>query len=214
MFNFSARTNTRLDQALAAFEAGFTTKAAQKQAMADLNSAWSEINGAHHTWAIAKADAEFAGTDWDNAADETYRARYDAIQSAHDLPFDLHQVRGKHMGQMCDIDAVEATKTLMLQREAFKAAEIVKVERPAAVEKAERVRETILELMARRQTQYVEAVALGELFGGLPVSVSAHWVTNQFGTQFLRRFYFLQGKLTPLNIIICAAEELERRADK
>jgi hypothetical protein len=36
-------------------------------------------------------------------------------------------------------------------------------------------------------------------------------VTNQYGHTFLRTFYFLAGVMTPLNVIIAAAEELERR---
>jgi hypothetical protein len=55
------------------------------------------------------------------------------------------------------------------------------------------------------------AIVLGTIFNGLPVQAHTHQVTNQYGTTFLRTFYYLFGDLTPLNIIIAAAEELARR---
>jgi hypothetical protein len=46
------------------------------------------------------------------------------------------------------------------------------------------------------------------------VSVTPHHVTNQFGTSFIRCFYYLDGKMTPLNIIMAAAGQLEREKEK
>ena len=57
-----------------------------------------------------------------------------------------------------------------------------------------------------RQEQYNNALRLHDIFGGLPVHANVHYVTNQHGTTFLRAFYYLNGTLTPLSIIIAAAE--------
>lgn len=42
---------------------------------------------------------------------------------------------------------------------------------------------------------------------------NVHYVTNQHGTTFLRAFYYLNGTLTPLSIIIAAAEAKAREAE-
>lgn len=213
----TARNQARITAALASFEAGFTTKAAQKEALAALNSAFGDVNGGHHRWAIEQADAEFSHIDWEGLSDDDMRdtaiARMNAIHARHDMPFDLHQVRERHLVQFEATGDRSVVEYLLGLREAFKGAEIVRVERSENVEKVGKVRESIVALMERRKAQYVEALELGELFGGLPVTVTAHWVTNEHGTTFLRHFFYLRGKLTPLLVIIAAAEELQRRKE-
>jgi hypothetical protein len=63
-------------------------------------------------------------------------------------------------------------------------------------------------MIKRRTAQYHEAVELGRLFGGLPVSVTPHLVTNEHNTTFTRCFYYLAGKFTPLSVIMAAADKL------
>lgn len=48
-----------------------------------------------------------------------------------------------------------------------------------------------------------------EVFGSLPVSMNWHYVTNQFGTSFIRVFYYMAGKLTPLSMICYIMEQNE-----
>jgi hypothetical protein len=75
------------------------------------------------------------------------------------------------------------------------------------------VTETVVDLIERRMAQYHEAVELGRLFGGLPVSVTPHQVTNEYNTTFTRCFYYLAGKFTPLSVIMAAADKLAREKE-
>ena len=73
---------------------------------------------------------------------------------------------------------------------------------------------TVVDMIKRRTAQYHEAVELGRLFGGLRVSVTPHLVTNEFNTTFTRCFYFLEGKFTPLSVIMAAADTLAREKEE
>ena len=75
--------------------------------------------------------------------------------------------------------------------------------------KQKQVIETVTDMIKRRTAQYHEAVELGKLFGGLPVSVTPHLVTNEYNTTFTRCFYYLNGKFTSLAVILAAASKLE-----
>jgi len=76
------------------------------------------------------------------------------------------------------------------------------------------VTETVVDLIKRREAQYHEAVDLGRLFGGYPVSVTPHLVTNEYGTTFTRCFYYWAGKFTPLQVILGAIDTLKAERDK
>lgn len=73
------------------------------------------------------------------------------------------------------------------------------------------MRESLADLMQRRGEQYAHAVKLGEVFGGMPVTANTHWVVNEHGHGFWRTFWYLDGELTPLNVLVAAHQELERR---
>jgi hypothetical protein len=99
-------------------------------------------------------------------------------------------------------------------RQAIKDAEILPVPaKPESEARAEVVRKSVVDMMEARKAQYVHALELGRLFGGLPVSVNAHWVHGHKGARFVRHFFYLYGRLTPLNLIIAAAEQLEREKE-
>jgi hypothetical protein len=80
--------------------------------------------------------------------------------------------------------------------------------------KAAEVTNEVKNLLEMRTAQYNRAIDLGRLFNYLPVSVTPHYVTNQYNTSFIRCFYYLNGKMTPLNIIMAAAGQLEREKEK
>jgi hypothetical protein len=68
-------------------------------------------------------------------------------------------------------------------------------------------------MMELRKSQYARGLELHEIFGNLRVSANVHMVRNQHGTTFIRAFYYMDGKLTPLNMILAVAQEIQRRED-
>ena len=81
---------------------------------------------------------------------------------------------------------------------------------PMQAEKVETVRRSIIEGMERRKTQDVDGLDMADCFGGLPVTVNARMATNDKGIVFVRHFFYLRGKRTPLKTIIAIAEKLEQ----
>lgn len=194
-----------IDAATAAFNVGFSSKAGQKAALADLNRAYSMLRDAAHKAQIDAAPMPI---------NDDYQTRM-AFFAENEMPFELHQVRERHLPifeKWTQNSAVVAS--LRELRETIKGAEITPPVKAEPSKYEVKARETLMDLITRRKSQYLEAIHLGEVFGGLPVSANTHMVTNEHGTTFLRTFYYLNDKLTPLNLIIAAAEELERRAKK
>ncbi|CAM3841931.1 hypothetical protein VRRI112168_02770 [Vreelandella rituensis] len=198
----------RTDKALAALDAGFRSKSAQKDANDKLNRAFDLLRNAFSTvvWALFEGDRE-------TADHETWTAFITSTVDPYDLPFDLHHVRDRHIAKTRELsdDIANRMAFLLETRAAVKAAPIEKVtpkKQPSEYQvKAEM---TLKELIEKRKAQYLEAIELGRIFNGLPVYANTHSVINQHGTWFLRTYYYLNGKMTPLNVIIAAAEALER----
>ena len=72
--------------------------------------------------------------------------------------------------------------------------------------------------MERLQVRYLEAIDLCELVGDegfrmKGLSANSHYVTNEHGTTFLRTFYYLQGKLTPLRFDHRRRQETRRQPE-
>jgi hypothetical protein len=132
-----------------------------------------------------------------------------------DQPFDLHQIRDRHFAMFKE-EHHAALRELVSLRAIFKFIEVVKPapKNDAVERKAAEVTNEVKNLFETRMAQYNRAIDLGRLFNYLPVSVTPHHVTNQFGTSFIRCFYYLDGKMTPLNIIMAAAGQLEREKEK
>lgn len=211
MNNDLAQAQVRIDRALELLDAGFTTKSGQKQATDYLNRAFDRIRDAFRplVWNLFDGDRE-------NVDHEAWGQFLMTTGQEYDLPFDLHHVRERHIAKVRELSEDLANKIAFMveTRAAIKAAPIQKVEPKAAVSEYQRKAEMSLkELMEKRQAQYLEAVELGRIFEGLPVSANTHGVVNQFGTFFLRTYYYLNGKLTPLSVIIAAAEQLAREAE-
>ena len=196
-----------VDRATEAFERGFTTLSAQKDALADLNSAYER---SRDVMMQACLDA-YRGEAGDQcpALDALYWG----------LPGYAHQWRAKHaqlvrdaFGTQYDAE-IERIEQVVELRAAIKGAEIVRVERKSTEldKRVATVRESLADLMQRRGEQYAHAVALGEVFGGMPVTANTHWVVNEYGHGFWRTFWYLDGELTPLNVLVAAHQELERR---
>ena len=191
-----------IDRATARFEAGFTSKAAQKAALQDLNNAY-ELLKSRILSLVLKLDP----------AART-KEHEDTYWGLADYP---HNWKPKHSDLAVRVfpesaATVAEIESLVEFRAAVKAAPIVKTERNAEVEKIERVTKSIRDLMELRKEQYNRALKQHDIFGGLNVHANVHLVTNQYGTTFLRAFYYLNGFLTPLAIIIAAAETKAREA--
>jgi hypothetical protein len=189
--------------AAAAFEAGFTCEAARKRALADVNRAFELTERTLRDRLLASRDADNNMT---ATANDLYYSfpSYPHLYSA--------KVDAAVRAEGYDDLAVEFISFRDL-RNALKAAEIVKVERPAAEEKIAAVRATIVEEMERRHTAYLECLDIARHFNGLPVSVTAHWVFGHKGTRFLRHFFYVGGKLTALQVIMAAAETYQRETE-
>ena len=76
----------------------------------------------------------------------------------------------------------------------------------------ERVRQTILKSLEERKADYVKDLDISRHFG-MSVSVTAHRVRHESGTVYLRRFFYLHGRLTALAQIIAIAGTLEREEE-
>ena len=190
-----------IDRANAAFSLGFTSKAAQKSATDDLNRAH-----------------ELLCQDIQNLVRAIDR---DARTEAHDNVYwglaDLHVWKPKHsalvLGTFPEAEpTVRMIEQLVDLRAVIKAAPVVKAEAKADAREAA-VTKSVREIMELRQAQYARGLELHDLFQGLPVTANVHVVTNQHGTTFLRAFYYMNGTLTPLNVILAVLQEKAREAE-
>lgn len=175
-----------------AFEAGFTSKSAQKSAVKNLGSAYELLTNEIRAFYLNGERTE---------------AGHDAYWI---IPNDLHQYRAKHTAAIVAVwpaaaNLCEEIEALVELRTAINSAELVTVERKA--DKVEVFRNQILDIIARRQEQFAHGVKLVEIFGKLPVTVNFHYVTNTHGTTFIRHFFYMAGKLTPLQVIMAVLEE-------
>jgi len=171
----------------------FAAKSHQKEALGELNSGYQMLRENNFQFSI------------DSLSREDYYA----------IPFDLHQIREKHFRLFDEAHHADLTD-LITFRVLLKELEVVK---PAPksdriTAKQSEVTETVVDLIERRMAQYHEAVELGRLFGGLPVSVTPHQVTNEYNTTFTRCFYYLDGKFTPLQVILGAMDTLAREKEE
>lgn len=205
----------RIDAATAAFEAGFLSNAAKKRALEDLGRAYDEIRG-EVMGEILKARGEVKYEEQGGLFIELATPEQKELSDLYyGVPSYLNQIRDRHLAVITRFSARSyLVRDLIALRQAIKDAEILPVPaKPESEARAETVRKSVIEIMEGRQAQYVHALELGRLFGGLPVSVNAHWVHGHKGARFVRHFFYLYGRLTPLNIIIAAAEQLEREKE-
>ncbi len=193
------------DAALNAFNAGFTSKAGQKDAMQDINRAYDIYRRV-----FAEACLAAMRTGNGEMTPEVNTVYWDVPSYPHLWkPKHAEMVRTAFGDTLNEtIDAIEKLAEL---RATIKNAPVNAPVRKEVSPYEIKARELLTDLMERRKTQYLEAIDLGEIFGYLPVYANTHWCINEHGTRYLRTFWYLRGKMTPLNIIICAAEELERR---
>jgi hypothetical protein len=212
-FTTTDRFNRMLDEANDLFNAGFASKAGQKRATDNLNRCYEEIRDA---WHRALCNAAPKLTDNSNPDSAEWAARVEFF-AAHDLPFDLHNFRDRHFATLEAFlpGASETVRNLIDLRTAIKGAEIVPPAKDITKVRTAKVLTHLKDLMERRKAQFLEAVDLTEVLGEEGVIIhgltaNTHYVYGHKGTNFLRTFFYLNGKLTPLNTILAGAEAKAR----
>lgn len=186
----------------------FTSKSQQKAQLSILARQYEKLRDRVQGAILSEADARFP----DRADVTQWTLRHAFINDAGywDIPLYPHQWRERHASIVKDPAVLDEILGVLEGIKAVKAQPIVKVA-PKADPREVKIRESILELMARRKQQYARALDIGDIFGGLPVTANVHVVVNARGTRFLRAFYYLAGEFTPVNVIIAAAQERERK---
>jgi hypothetical protein len=198
---------TYINRATEQFEAGFTSKAAQKRALEDVNRAFELARKSIQDWCLGKMHDHY------QASGERGLPEVDALY--YGLPMYPHEWRVKHAEMVRALhpeadEAIALFDQIVDLRNAIKNTEIVKIERKAN-EQIERVYKSVREIMELRKSQYAHGLKLHDLFGGLHITANVHSVVNEHGTQFLRAFYYMSGVLTPLQIIIAV---MQAKADE
>jgi hypothetical protein len=198
--------------ALDALNNGFTSKAGAKNAAADVTRAYETLRRELQDACLATPRIDDRGS---------MEAPVEAVY--WDVPSYPHQFKAKHsdliraaFGDRFDALIANAFELVAL-REAILAAPVAAPMKDEAKVQAARIVESIRERMDRLNVRYLEAIDLTTVFEdgfvmeGL--SANSHYVTNEHGTTFLRTYFFLFGKLTPLNLILAAAQEARRQAE-
>lgn len=93
----------------------------------------------------------------------------------------------------------------------YKAAEIKVVPPSPAKAVEEKIQKTIKQMLEDRKEKFNRCLRLESLFGTMGVTANVHLVFGHKGTVYVRAFYYVMGVLTPLNTIIAAMEEADRR---
>ena len=182
-------------EAIDQWNKGFTSKASKKDALQKLNYSYSHLREDLHYILLT--------VDMDTRKMEVWNELY------WGSPSDLHCWREKHsilFGELFE-EIVEEIEVLFELRTAMKETEVVppvKIETPEQI-KANKVEKTIEEIMEGHKERFLNGYSLTEEFGGLEVTANSHWGMNQHGTQFIRTFYYLFGKVTALNTICAIA---------
>lgn len=200
-----------IDKAQALLELGFQSNAARKRAMEQVGWAYDAVRDAVHTEIIRDAWAAFPGTDMQSNLQRG--ARFTEL----DMPFSLAHVRDKHFTTLAGAGYVgfAMVRDLIALRETIREAPVAPPPPVnATVERVNAVRRTIVEEMERRKAVYLEGLDMARHLGGLAVTVNAHRVHGHKGAVFDRHFFYLRGKLTPLNTIVAIAEQLEREKEQ
>ena len=193
----------RIEKAMEIFNNGFTSKASKKKAIELVTREYEEV--ARRNGIMGKVlDLRSAGRIDDEKSDILYWG----------IP-DLHNWKEKHSKMYTVLFPVEVAyiENLKTIRETFKNADIIKVERKDKEidEKVKKVELTIKQEMERLNKQFINGLNLAKLFNGMSVYAHSHYVINQHGTKFIRTFYYLNGSLMALKMIIAIAENFEKK---
>tara|TARA_R110000744_G_scaffold167098_1_gene284441 strand:- start:25 stop:714 length:690 start_codon:yes stop_codon:yes gene_type:complete len=200
------------DYALELWEEGFNSKASKKRCLEKLSYAFENIVG---------------GISGGYSTERMYDQKISReLELYWAVPHNLFQWSAKKIKMHTDfynegnsangermIDCIKIANKLAELRVAVKETEIVPPIKSEEKIKKQKIEKTIEEIMERHNVKFLEAYSLTEeLFPllGLQIYVNSHWVTNQFGTTFIRNFFYLNDKLTALHTIMAVAQKHER----
>lgn len=176
-----------MSEVLELIDAGFSSKAAQKEALSLVSKGYQIVRDGF----LEQFHGTGSGLFWD-------------------VPIDLHHATPKKLAKLASVQGFEHfecwTSQLRDLREAVKAAPVVK--QPPKSEKvaAEKVQQSLEEILVELDRM----VEVGSLFNGLPISATPHMVCRD-GRWYRRTFFYWNGKLTPLSMIIAAAEAIKAK---
>ncbi|AZS26374.1 hypothetical protein [Vibrio anguillarum] len=193
----------KLDKAVVAFNEGFTSQAAKKRTFDLINCAYDFLKTQFQDEILALRN---------QATDDGKKNELTELYWS--IPY-LHNWKDKHDSLFSLYPSfIEKMNKLVSLRLAVKESEILPSMKAKTDidKKTEQVHQTVAEIMEKRRQQYVEGLELAQLFNGLNVSVNAHEVVNDKGTRFIRYFFYLNGKLTALNMIMAIAYEHHKPA--
>lgn len=201
-----------VDKSLNMYNAGFTTKAAQKQALDYLSRAYEKIRDNIGYKILDIRNAKF------NIFEEIDPECNRLTDLYYLLPYNLCHYRTiKHGEQLIDMfpEMVAQMEYLFELYTTIKSADIHKVApKICNQEEVIRIEKTLSEIFAASKESFDRTMRLAELFKGVPVSVTPHMVWMNNGTRYVRYFYYVAGKMTALNTIIAAMETYEREQEK
>ena len=191
----------------------FNTKSAQKDVVTDLSRAYEELREVVNVEYLETVPYEDRRTMQMSPINLRKHELYCA------LPYSLAHFRAKHADEILALyphlsNIVDRMNTLFAFRDEVRETPIMRVEPKAKDPMTEKVERTIIDIMAKCKADYAHGISLMEVFGYMNITASVHVVVNQYGTRFHRSFYYMDGRLTRLNVIIAVYQEMEDRKKK
>jgi hypothetical protein len=200
----AASAQRRTDAAIAALAQGFKSEANRKAANADIARAFDDLTSNLRDELIAA----YPTRNEDEAVGVEFNALY------WHLPAGAHVWNAKAAARFAAFpDYCAKVEALAALRVEIKAAPIepkpVREDHPLLVE-ARKNAPSFAELNAKRGEQYRDALNIGRVFKGLPVSVNRIFCVNYAGTQWMRLDWFLNDRRVPFSVIAAAHDQLVR----
>ena len=203
--------NIKALEAIDAANTGFTSNAAKQRILSDLNNAFDKLNTQAMGEVLnARPDMEIGGWDAQNVWRKTEAGKENSADY-WDMSTTLHNLKEKHLvivDKYCELR--NTMEDLKEARTVVKATPITKIVKEET--KADIVRTYVEKSLEDRIEDYLQKLDLTRHFG-MTVWANAHWVTNQYGSTFIRHFYYLNGNLTALNTICAIAQTLKDEED-
>tara|TARA_X000001382_G_scaffold109125_1_gene85259 strand:+ start:169 stop:792 length:624 start_codon:yes stop_codon:yes gene_type:complete len=206
--NTTNKTSKYIEQAIDLSSKGyFLSKSSQKQAIDNLNRAYDNL------------------TDYSNIKFPKGSTPQQKWEFRFDLPQNLHHVNEKHrpIFDKCGLD-VEYIMQVSEIRSLVKSMDIIKPSKDNAEQKLNDIiikmakehpkKEGVISLKTYNFAED-EVDLLEKSFGSIKGRVNYDWhhVTNQYGTSFIRVFWYLDMKVTKLSTILSLASKEKKGAN-
>jgi hypothetical protein len=201
--------NKCVKSVLGAIASGFTSLSSKKSTMTSLNRCYEELENAF----IRAEILDIADRNEYNQMTEEWKNLYWSV------PGSLRQWEESFVNTiLCKLpqlsDTVSKITDLKTMYDEVKVSDVNKPEPKPITALEQRIHKAMKDEMEKIKSDFAYGVKLAGIFGKLPVSINAHYVVNQFGTEFIRCFYYLGGKLVKLNTIIAIMQDLETKNKK